>query len=93
MQTLHSPYIGQSTSSIAVKLLQAAAGFVGGEKRLALPPGFVQTLLGKLMADLHDAPDPLLLRPVDIVLAHHQSPIPLAVTRRFGPGGDSDMSQ
>ena len=93
MQTLHSPYIGQSTSSIAVKLLQAAAGFVGGEKQLALPLGLVQPLLCKLLADLHHAPDRLLLRAVDIVVAHHQSLIPLAVTRRSGLGGDSAMSQ
>jgi hypothetical protein len=38
-------------------------------------------LLGKLVADLHHAPNPPLLRAVDIVLAHHQSLIPLAVTR------------
>jgi hypothetical protein len=76
-----------------VKLLQAAAGFVGGEKQLALPLGLVQPLLGKLMADLNHAPDPLLLRAVDIVLAHHQSLIPLAVTRRSGLGGDSAISQ
>jgi hypothetical protein len=82
MQTSHSPYIGQSTSSIAVKLLQAAAGFVGGEKQLALPLGLVQPLLDKPMADLHYAPDLLLPRAVDIVLAHHQSLIPLAVARR-----------
>jgi hypothetical protein len=89
MQTSHSPYIGQSTSSITVKLLQAAAGFVGGEKQLALPLCLVQPLLGKLMADLHHAPDLLLLW----VLAHHQSLIPLAVTRRSGLGGDSAISQ
>ncbi len=76
-----------------MKLLQAAAGFAGGEKQLALPVGLVQRLLGKLMADLHHAPDPLLLRAVDIVVAHHQSLIPLAVTRRSGLGGDSAMSQ
>ena len=76
-----------------MKLLQAAAGFVGGEKQLALPLGLVQPLLGKLMTDLHHAPDALLLRTVDIVLAHHQSPIPLAVTRRSGLGGDSAISQ
>jgi hypothetical protein len=45
-------------------------------------------LLGKLMADLHHAPDRLLLGAVDIGLAHHQSLIPLAVTRRSGLGGD-----
>jgi hypothetical protein len=62
MQTSHSPYVGQSTSSIAVKLLQAAAEFVGGEKQLALPLGLARPLLGKLMADLHHAADPPLLR-------------------------------
>jgi hypothetical protein len=92
MQTSHSPYIGQSTNSIAVKLLQAAAGFVGDEKQSALPLGIAQPLLGKLMADLHHAPDPQLLRAGDIVLAH-QSLIPLAVTRRSGLGGDSAISQ
>ena len=93
MQTSPSPYVGQLTSSIAVKLLQAAAGFVGDEKQLALPLGLARPLLGKLMADLHHAPDPQLLRAVDIVLAHHQSLIPLAVTRRSGLGGDSAESQ
>ena len=93
MQTSHSPYIGQSTNSIAVKLLQAAAGFVGGEKQLALPLGLAQPLLDKLMADLHHAPDPQLIGAVDIVLAHHQSLIPLAVTRRSGLGADSAISQ
>jgi len=85
MQASHSPYIRQSTNSIAVKLLQAAAGFVGDEKQLALPLGLAQPLLGKLMADLHHAPDPQLLRA--------ESLIPLAVTRRSGLGGDSAISQ
>jgi hypothetical protein len=84
MQTSHSPYIGQSTSWIAVKLLQATAGFAGDEKQLALSLGLVQTLVGKLIADLHHArsSDPPLLRAGarDIVLAH-QSLIPLAITR------------
>ena len=93
MQTSHSPYIGQSANSIAVKLLQATAGFVSGEKQLALFLGLAQPLLGKLMADLHHVPDPLLLRAVDIVLAHHQSLIPLAVSPRAGRGGDSAVSQ
>ena len=91
MQASHSPYIRQSTNSIAVKLLQAAAGFVGDEKQLALPLGLVQPLLGKLMADLHHARDSLLLRAVDIVLAHHQSLIRLPW--RAGLGGDSAISQ
>jgi hypothetical protein len=93
MQTSHSPYIGQPTNSIAVKLLQAAAGFVGGEKQLSLALGLAQPLLGKLMAELHHAPDPLFLRAVDIVFAHHQPLIPLAVTRRSRLGGDSAISQ
>ena len=54
-----------------MKLLQAAAGFVGGKKQLALLLGLVQPLLGKLVADLHHAPDRLLLRAADIGLAHH----------------------
>ena len=45
------------------------------------------------MADLHQLPDPLLLRAVDIVLAHHQSLIALAVGRSVGRGGDSAVSQ
>jgi hypothetical protein len=52
MQTSHSPYIGQSTNSIAVKFLQVAAGFVSAEKQLSLALGLAQPLLGKLMADL-----------------------------------------
>jgi len=87
MQTSHSPYNGQSTNSIAVKSLQAVARFVSGQKQLAVPLGLAQPLLGKLMADLHYVLDPLLLRAVDIVLAHHQSLIPLAVSRRAGRGG------
>jgi hypothetical protein len=93
MQTSHSPSIGQSTNSIAVKLPQAIARFVAGEKQLSLPPGLAQPWLDKLMAELHHAPNALLLRAADIVLAHHQSLIPLAVTRRCGLGGDSAISQ
>ena len=93
MQTSHSPYIGQSTNSIAVKLLQAATGFVNGEKQLALPLCLAQALLSKLMADLRHVSDPLLLRAVDVVLAHHQSLIALAVGRSVGRGGDSAVSQ
>jgi hypothetical protein len=78
MQTSHSPYIGQSTSWIAVKLLQASAGFAGNEKQSALSLGLVQTLLGKLIADLHHARSSVGAR--DIVLAH-QSLIPRAITR------------
>jgi hypothetical protein len=66
-----------------VKLLQAAAGFVGGEKQLALPLGLVQPLLDKPMAALGRGH----------VLAHHQSLIALAVARRSGLGGDSAVVQ
>ena len=37
-------------------LLQAAAESVGGEKQLAARLGIAQSLLGKLMTDLHHAP-------------------------------------
>jgi hypothetical protein len=43
MQISHSPYIGQSMDSTAVKLLQAAGEFVGDEKQLAVPPGIART--------------------------------------------------
>lgn len=87
MQTSHFPYLGQLTDSTAVKLLlQASAEFVGRDKQLAVP-------LGIARADLPHAPDPLLLRAVDIVLAHRQSLIPRAGTRTSGLGGDSAISQ
>ena len=76
----------------AVKLLQAAA-FLGGEKQLAVPPGAGQPLLGKLVAALHHATDPLLLQAVDIVLADRQSLSPLAAIRTSGLGGDPAISQ
>ena len=64
--------------STALKLLQDAPEFVSGDKQLAM-----------LTADLHHAPDPLLIRAVDtVLLARHQSVIPLPVTRTSGLGGD-----
>jgi hypothetical protein len=89
MQTSHSPDIGQSMNPTAMKLLQAAAEFVGGDKELAVRLGITQSLMGKLMAGHYHVPDPLLLQAVDIVLAHRQSLIPLAATRTSGFGGDS----
>jgi hypothetical protein len=75
-------------NSAGVQLPQAAAEFVSSGKRLAVSPGLAQPLLNKLMADLHHAPDRLLLLAVDILVAHRQSLIPLAATRASGPGGD-----
>ena len=49
MHTSHSSYIGKSMNSTAVKLLRAAAEFVGGEKQSAVPPRIAQSLLGKLL--------------------------------------------
>jgi hypothetical protein len=87
MQASHSLYTGQSMNSTAAQFLQAATKFVNGEKQLAVSLGIAQSLPGKLTADLHHTPGPLLLRAVDIVLAHPQSPIPLAATRMPSPGG------
>jgi hypothetical protein len=75
-------------NSAGVQLTQAAAEFVSSGKRLAVSPGLAQPLLDKLMADLHHAPDPLLLWTVDILFVHRQSPIPLAATWASGLGGD-----
>lgn len=59
-------------SSTTVKLLEAAAEIVGGDKALAQQLGVGSTLLAKFMADLLPLPDALLLQAVDIVLAHRQ---------------------
>ena len=92
MQTSHSPYTGQSINSTAVKLLQAAGECAGVEKQSAASLGIDQSLPGKLMP-IHRASDPLLLRAVDVMPAHRQSPVPLAATRTSGLGGDSVISQ
>ena len=76
-----------------MKLLQAAAGFVGDEKQLALPLGLAQPLLGKLMAGRYPVPHSLFLQAVDIVLAHGAPLIPLTDTRTSDLGGDSAISQ
>jgi hypothetical protein len=88
MQTSHSPAPDNQCSTSA-KLLQAAAEFVGGEEQLALRLDIAPLLLRKLMAGLHDVPDPLLFRAVDIVLAHPQSLIPLAAIQPSRVGADS----
>lgn len=93
MQTSHSPGVGRPINATAVKLLQAAAEIMGGEKQLAVRLGIAQSLLGKLMAGRFRVPDPLLLQVVDIVEAHRQSLVLLAATRTSGPGGDSATSQ
>lgn len=60
--------------STAVKLLEAAADLVGGEKALAAHLGVGSSLLAKFMTGTLPLPDPLLLRAVDIVLAHRHVP-------------------
>ena len=84
MEDSHSFDVGQPMNSNAVKLLRAAAQFVGGDKQLAARLGLTQSLLGKLMAGRYYVPSLLLLQVVDIVLAHRQSPMPLAATRLGG---------
>jgi hypothetical protein len=63
-------------NSTAARLLQAALEVVGTEKELARRLGIGETLLRKFMTDLVQLPDPLLLRAVDIVLAHRQPASP-----------------
>ena len=87
MEASYSP-TRTKESSAAVKLLQAAAEFVGGEEQLALRLDISLTVLGELMAGVHHAPDPLLFRAVDIVLAHRQSLIPIAALQASRVGGD-----
>lgn len=72
-------------SATTVKLLHVAAEIVGGEKRLAERLGIGETLLSKLLADLLELPDPLLLRAVDIILAERQSRLPLPPGQVAGP--------
>jgi hypothetical protein len=52
MQTSHSPSIGQSMYSTAVKFPPATAEFVSGEKQLAVLPGIAPSLLGKSLIPL-----------------------------------------
>jgi hypothetical protein len=70
MQDRHSSDNGQPMNLTAVKLLQAAAEFVGGEKQLAVRLDIAPSLLGKLMAGHYDVPKPLVFRAVEILLAH-----------------------
>jgi hypothetical protein len=90
MQYTHFPDIGQAANSTAVKLPQAAAGFVGGERQLAMRLGIAQSLRGKLMAGRYHVPEPLIHQAVDIVLVHRQS-LPLFATRTFGLDGDASQ--
>jgi hypothetical protein len=69
---------GPSTKATAVRLLQAAAEILGGEEQLAEHLGITESLLGRLMLGRYSVPDPLLLRAVDILLAHRESPIAAA---------------
>lgn len=60
-------------SATSVRLLQAAAEIVGGDKGLADRLGISETLLAIFMADRRELPDPLLLRAVDIILTERES--------------------
>jgi hypothetical protein len=60
-------------TSNTVRLLQAAAEVVGGERALARELGISEKLLSRFMRDFISLPDPLFLRAVDIVLDRQQS--------------------
>jgi hypothetical protein len=66
-------------TSNTVRLLQAAADVVGGEKALARELGISEKLLSRFMTDFISLPDPLFLRAVDIVLDRQQSELGLRV--------------
>jgi hypothetical protein len=92
MQSSHSTYTEQSMNSTAVYhlpdplllLLQAAAESVGGEKQLAARLGIAQSLLGKLMTDLHHAPG---LREAKNDIAHGPSVPPPCRRNASDSGG------
>jgi hypothetical protein len=65
-------------SATAVRLLRAASDMLGGAKALAQRLGIRETLLHQFMAGVHDLPDPLLLRAVDIILEERQFRLALA---------------
>ena len=66
-------------TSNTVRLLQAAAEVVGGQKALARELGISEKLLSRFMTEFISLPDPLFLRAVDIVLDRQQSELRLAV--------------
>lgn len=63
-------------SATTVRLLQAAAEVVGGERTLARRLGIAESLLVRFMSDRRELPDALLLRAVDIILADRQPRAP-----------------
>ena len=66
-------------TSNTVRLLQAAAEVVGGEKALARELGISEKLLSRFMTEFISLPDSLFLRAVDIVLDRQQSELGLRV--------------
>jgi hypothetical protein len=64
-------------SATTVKLLQAAAEIVGGNKALANRLGIGEAVLSLFLSDSRTLPDPLLLQAVDIILADRQAELPL----------------
>jgi hypothetical protein len=90
MEASHFPYTGQLMNSTAAKLRQAAAGFVGNEKQLAVFLG--RHWVSSWLISSH-APAPLLLPAVDIMYGHRETLMPLVATRKFGVGAASATSQ
>jgi hypothetical protein len=66
-------------TSNTVRLLQAAAEVVGGQKALARELGISEKLLSRFMTEFISLPDSLFLRAVDIVLDRQQSELGLRV--------------
>jgi hypothetical protein len=63
-------------SATTVKVLQAAAEIVGGNRALADHLGIRERLLARFLADRNELPDALLLRVVDIILEERQFGLP-----------------
>jgi hypothetical protein len=80
MHNAHCPDIRQPINSTALRMLQAAAQFVGGENQLAARLRIGQPLVGRVMAGRYSVPESLLRQAVHIVLAYRESLLPFATT-------------
>jgi transcriptional regulator with XRE-family HTH domain len=56
--------------ALSIRLLRAAEQITRGKKELAERLGIGEALLARFLTGFAPLPDPLLLRTVDIVLAH-----------------------
>jgi hypothetical protein len=65
-----------SVSGTTIQMLQAASELLGGPKALAEHLEISETMLGLYMKDRTPLPDALLLRTVDIILAHRATRLP-----------------